>query len=214
VTNIIKLRNSDVGRLFTDMVSNLLYPEIESHARQVLRTLSTIETAITSNDGRWFNVRIMPYRTLDDRIDGLVITFTDITIGKRTEEALQASETRFRTLFENAPVAINVTRNRIGLYANHKFVEMFGLKSVGEAVGRHVESYYPPQCIADMRERASRLYPEGQRTTEFTTVALRTDGKQFPVSVMASEIMLPDGMAVIAFVTDITRQAENTQEGS
>ena len=213
VTNIIKIRNSDIGRLFTDLVSNLVYPEIENNARQVLRTLSTIETAITSGDGRWFNVRIMPYRTLDDRIDGLVITFTDITVGKRAEEALLISEMRFRTIFENAPVAINVSRNRTGLYANHKFVEMFGLKSAGEAVGRHVESYYPPQCIADMRERASRSYPEGQKTTEFTTIGLRTDGTQFPVSVVASEIMLPDGMAVIAFVTHITRQVEDARAG-
>ena len=213
VTNIIKLRNSDIGRLFTDLVSNLVYPEIENHARQVLRTLSTIETAITSSDGRWFNVRIMPYRTLDDRIDGLVITFTDITIGKRAEEALLTSETRFRTIFENAPVAIIVSRNRTGLYANHKFVEMFGLKSAGEAAGRHLESYYAPQCIADIRERAGNSFQEGQKTTEFTTIGLRSDGTQFPMAVVASEILLPDGMAVIAFATDITRQVEYERTG-
>ncbi|MEI7726748.1 MAG: PAS domain-containing protein, partial [Bacteroidota bacterium] len=214
VTNIIKLRNSDIGRPFTDQVSNLKYPEIENHSRQVIRTLSTIETAISSSDGRWFNIRIMPYRTLDDRIDGLVITFADITIGKRAEEALQASETRFRTLFENAPMAINVSRNRIGLYANHKFVEMFGLKNAGEAVGRFLESYYPPQCIADMRERAGLSYPEGQKPTEFTTIGLRSDGTQFPMAVVASEILLPDGKAVIAFVTDISRQVEDAGVGN
>ncbi len=89
VTTIFKLRLTDVGRPFTDLVSNLLYPEIESNTRQVLKTLSTIEKAISTKDNRWFNVRIMPYRTLDDRIDGLVLTFTDITTSKRLEIELK-----------------------------------------------------------------------------------------------------------------------------
>ena len=88
-TTIFKLRLADVGRPFTDLVSNLHYPEIETNARQVLRTLSSIESAIPTKDNRWFNVRIMPYRTLDDRIDGLVMTFTDITLAKKLEIELK-----------------------------------------------------------------------------------------------------------------------------
>ncbi|MEI7907346.1 MAG: CheR family methyltransferase, partial [Bacteroidota bacterium] len=88
-TNIIKLRSADIGRPFTDLVSDLQYPEIDSHSRQVLKTLTTIETTIETNDHRWFNVRIMPYRTLDDRIDGLVITFTNITESKKIDIALK-----------------------------------------------------------------------------------------------------------------------------
>ena len=82
---IIKLRPTDVGRPFTDLVNDLQYPEIANHAREVLRTLVYRETAITTNSGSWFNVRIMPYRTFDDKIDGLVITFIDITVAKKLE---------------------------------------------------------------------------------------------------------------------------------
>lgn len=89
VTNIFKLRTIDVGRPFTDLVTDLVYPELETHARQVIKSLTFIETAISTNDNRWFNVRIMPYRTLDDRIDGLVITFTDISVAKRLEMELK-----------------------------------------------------------------------------------------------------------------------------
>jgi two-component system, chemotaxis family, CheB/CheR fusion protein len=85
VTNIFKLRSTDIGRPFTDLVSDLNYPEIDGHAHQVIRTLVALETAIATHDGRWFNVRIMPYRTLDDHIDGIVITFTDITGAKQME---------------------------------------------------------------------------------------------------------------------------------
>jgi hypothetical protein len=52
-------------------------------------TLVSIETAITTNDKRWFNIRIMPYRAIDDHIDGLVITFTDITTAKKMEIELK-----------------------------------------------------------------------------------------------------------------------------
>ncbi len=89
IIDIIKLRSTDVGRPFTDLVIDLQYPEIEYHAIQVLKSLTTIETAITAKNNRWFNVRIMPYRTLDDRIDGLVITFSDITVAKKLEFELK-----------------------------------------------------------------------------------------------------------------------------
>jgi len=85
ISKIVKLRPTDVGRPFTDLVNNLQYPEIANHAREVLRTLVFKETAITTNSGNWFNVRIMPYRTFDDIIDGLVITFVDISVAKKLE---------------------------------------------------------------------------------------------------------------------------------
>ena len=91
-TTIFKLRNADVGRPYTDLVSDLQYPEMDKHARQVIRTLTTIETPIKTNDGRWYNVRIMPYRTLDDRIDGLIITFMDITFAKKMENELKEAK--------------------------------------------------------------------------------------------------------------------------
>ena len=93
ITNIFKLRITDIGRPFTDLVSNLQYPEIENHAWQVLKTLSHVEKEISTFDDRWFNVRIMPYRTIEDHIDGLVITFTDITKAKKLEiELKEANE--------------------------------------------------------------------------------------------------------------------------
>jgi two-component system, chemotaxis family, CheB/CheR fusion protein len=93
ITNIFKLRNTDIGRPFTDLVSELHYPEIEDHALQVLKSLTTIETHISTRDNRWFNVRIMPYRTLEDLIDGLVMTFTNITDFKNLEmQFKQANE--------------------------------------------------------------------------------------------------------------------------
>jgi two-component system CheB/CheR fusion protein len=82
VCKIFKLRISDVGRPFTDLVSELEYPELKLHAQEVIKNLTSIQTKVTTKDAKWFYVKIMPYRTLDDHIDGLVITFTDITLAK------------------------------------------------------------------------------------------------------------------------------------
>jgi len=88
-TKIIKLIPGDVGRPITDLSSDLLYPELTADAQEVLRKLGFVEKPVNARDGRWFTVRIMPYRTLDDRIDGLVITFTDITVAKTLEAQLR-----------------------------------------------------------------------------------------------------------------------------
>jgi two-component system CheB/CheR fusion protein len=88
-TKIIKLIPSDVGRPITDLASDLLYPELTADAREVLRKLGFAEKPVNARDGRWFTVRIMPYRTLDDRIDGVVITFADITTAKKLEARLR-----------------------------------------------------------------------------------------------------------------------------
>ena len=91
-TKIIKLIPADAGRPITDLVSELSYPELADDAREVLRKLTFAEKPIGARDGRWFTVRIMPYRAQDDRIDSVVITFADITAAKTLETKLRAKQ--------------------------------------------------------------------------------------------------------------------------
>jgi len=98
VITIFKLRSVDIGRPFTDLVTDLRYPELEKDALQVIKDLVSIETSVETSDKRWFKIRIMPYRTLDDRIDGLVITFNDITISKKLEIELKAANEALRNV--------------------------------------------------------------------------------------------------------------------
>ena len=88
-TKIIKLIAADAGRPITDLSSDLHYPELADDARAVLQKLAAVEKSISARDGRWFTVRIMPYRTMDDRIDGVVITFANITVSKTLEGKLR-----------------------------------------------------------------------------------------------------------------------------
>ena len=99
-TKIIKLIPSDAGRPITDLASELRYPELAADAREVLRKLAAVEKPINANDGRWFTVRIMPYRTMDERIDGVVITFANITVAKTLEAKLRGQHA---SLEKNGP---------------------------------------------------------------------------------------------------------------
>jgi two-component system CheB/CheR fusion protein len=91
-SQIIKLIPGDVGRPITDIVSDLVYPELEADAHEVMQTLIFVEKQIATTGGRCFQVRIMPYNTLENRIDGLVITFTEITESKKLESELSKTQ--------------------------------------------------------------------------------------------------------------------------
>ena len=88
-TRIFKLLPGDAGRPLSDIVSDLHYPSLQADAHEVLRSLAFSEKQIAATDGRWFLTRIMPYRTVDNVIDGVVITFSDISVAKQLEAELR-----------------------------------------------------------------------------------------------------------------------------
>ena len=103
-TKIIKLIPADEGRPITDLAFELHYPDLAGDAREVLRKLTSVEKQIAARDGRWFTVRVMPYHTLDDRIDGIVITFMDITATKKLEMELRNRQARLEKNVEKQDV--------------------------------------------------------------------------------------------------------------
>jgi len=82
---IFRLIPGDVGRPITDIASDLDYPKLADDVREVLRTLAIHEQTAATRDGSWFHIRITPYRTLENMIDGVVVTVIDITELKRAE---------------------------------------------------------------------------------------------------------------------------------
>ena len=92
-TNIIKLIPTDVGRPISDLVTDLK-ADLAQDAADVLRTLMFQEKDVQATGQRWFRVRTMPYRTQDNRIDGVVITFNDISAAKQVEAGLRDQAAR------------------------------------------------------------------------------------------------------------------------
>jgi two-component system CheB/CheR fusion protein len=103
----IKLFNlipSDIGRPLNDINSKVLISEIISKARYSLEMFTTHEEELLTEDGAWYLMRILPYRTTEEVVDGVVITFTDITTLKKIEasyrDASELAENIFNTVRE------------------------------------------------------------------------------------------------------------------
>ncbi|MDD2271223.1 MAG: chemotaxis protein CheB [Desulfuromonadaceae bacterium] len=100
VDKLFKLRQGDVGRPLAEIVTDLDYPDLTEVAQEVVRTLVFSERQITASNGRWYSVRIMPYRTIDDVIGGVVITFANITAFKKSDAELHEEIARLKGLLK------------------------------------------------------------------------------------------------------------------
>ena len=89
---LFHLMPADLGRPITDLTTTLVYAELAADVRGVLDTLLVKERRVPTREAGWYAVRIVPYRTSDNRIDGVVITFTDITALQSLEEALRQAK--------------------------------------------------------------------------------------------------------------------------
>src|SRR5215468_1374524 len=98
ITDLFRLTQTDEGRPITDFAHQLEYEDLVKDARAVLADLAPVRREIRSRAGRWYDMRLRPYRTVDDKIDGVVITFVDISERHQVEQALREGEARQRLL--------------------------------------------------------------------------------------------------------------------
>jgi len=96
MTELFSITHVDEGRPITDFAHGLEYEDLVKDARAVLSDLATVRREIRSRAGRWYDMRLRPYRTVDDKIDGVVITFVDVSDRHQVEEALRESGQRLR----------------------------------------------------------------------------------------------------------------------
>jgi two-component system, chemotaxis family, CheB/CheR fusion protein len=89
---IFHLREVDVGRPLSDLTNLLSYPELQTDVKETLLTLNPCTKSVSATDGRWFSVRIMPYRTLANAVNGAVLTFVDISTAKALEFRLRETQ--------------------------------------------------------------------------------------------------------------------------
>jgi PAS domain S-box-containing protein len=103
---LLNLVPADIGRPLRDVKLTVDLPELEQLVLEVIETVAPQQREARDRDGRWHSIRIRPYRTADNRIDGAVLVSVDVDSLKRTEESLRSSEERLRITWEQAPIGI------------------------------------------------------------------------------------------------------------
>ncbi len=134
--------------------------------------------------------------------------FANALVRKYSEQALRKSESRFRTLFEDAPVAIGIGRDGLQLHANRAYLKLFGYQRTEEVLDRPIADFWAPEWRALIDQRARQRSHGLPVVSEYEAVAQRKNGSQFPASVLATAVELPDGRATLAFITDLTERKE------
>ena len=160
-TAIINLISSDVDRPLKHTVSNLRYQNLVADAEKVLDTLAVVEREVQTEDGRWYNMRILPYRTVENVIDGLVITFTEVTEQKQTEARLRRALAFSENVVDTVHEALLVLDDELRVVsANRSFYQMFRVLPA-ETGGRHVYDLGNHQWdIAELRRLLEEIVPQ------------------------------------------------------
>ncbi len=134
LTKEFHLLDIDVGRPIEHISHHLQYDEMIEDAKRVLETGEPVEREVPSRSGAWYAVRILPYRTSDHAIKGVVFTFVDVTKMKKMNEELR----KLSYAVEQSPSIVVITDVDGNIeYVNPKFCECTGFTSE-EAVGKHL----------------------------------------------------------------------------
>jgi len=134
-TQIVNLIQTDIGRPLQHVVSNLKYQNMITDLSEVLKNLTPKECEVQTADEKWFNMRIIPYRTTDNRIDGAVLTFSSIGDQKIEHTHLQSSLSESETAWELMRAVFDISENpmvvldKIGriVIANTRYTELMGV---------------------------------------------------------------------------------------
>jgi two-component system, chemotaxis family, CheB/CheR fusion protein len=198
VVKIFKLIKSDVGRPFTDLVSDLIYPNLSDDILKVLKTLTFIKKQIPTKDGRWFSIRIMPYRTLDDKVDGVVITFFNISDLKEVEVKLNETEQINRHLLNSSSdIIIKLSTDFKILEINPSAIKYFG-KKAEEIINKNYIHIFIPELLRKKTESELKKILNKSQDTKFKMQLITAGGKlaeaEWSVIVLMDNLNVPSGM--------------------
>lgn len=205
--SLFNLIATDVGRPLTDLTSRLRYATLASDAQGVLDTLMSMEREVGEHGNHWYLARLRPYRTIDDRIAGVVLTFVDITERKRAQEAQLDAEAKFRAIVSQASVGVLQLDpgNRV-TFANERMCSLLGYRE-NELVGMDLDALIHEDDRAAHGASLTRMKLE-REPFEIEKRLLRRDGSE--VWVHNSVAALPgapgDVDATIAVCVDITER--------
>jgi two-component system CheB/CheR fusion protein len=135
-SRVVNLLSSDIGRPIGHFTTKLKYDRLVRDAKDVLDTLVPKEMQVQGSEGRWYNMRVLPYRTTENVINGVVITFSDITVLKQTEYQLQEARDFAQSIIATIREPLVVLDGELRIIsASLSFYNRFGMRPA-ETEGR------------------------------------------------------------------------------
>ena len=149
-SQLFNLIASDVGRSLLDITHRLDYDQLKTDAQAAFETLRTIEREVLDADGGTWLVRMLPYRTQQDVIDGAVLTFIDVTAIRQAQRQVEVGEANLRRVVESTQDYAIVTLDQHGTVGgwNPGAVHLFGY-AANEAIGRPFDFIFTPDDQTD-----------------------------------------------------------------
>jgi len=168
LAELFNVRPADQGRPISDLTHRLGYNDFMEDARTVLERLGTVEREIQDETGRWYLTRVLPYRTPDDRIQGVVVNFIDISDRKRMEEELQTAKTFAEDIVETLYDPLLVLTDDLQVRsANAAFYKHFRVKPE-DTINRSVYELGNQQWdIPELRRLLEEVLPESQSVRDY-----------------------------------------------
>jgi len=209
VADFLNVASGDEGRSITDFTHSLDYEAFPNDAREVLRNSISSEHEVSGRNGAWYLIRLRPYRTVENQIDGIVVTFVDVSERRRAEDALREREARLRAVFDGVAEAIVMVDETGAIQAVNRSADtMFGYiaeELLGANVSTLMTEAEPAQhggCIRDyLRSGVANTFDVGREVE-----AARKDGSKFPAELRVSEIRHHDERLLIGFIRDLTEK--------
>ncbi len=194
-TTIINLIPGDVGRPVGHVMSNLVgYDQLEGDIQAVLDSLVTQETEVQTKAGQWYTLRILPYRTLENVIEGAVLTFVEITEVVRIREALRKANelARMAVIVRDAHDAITMQDLEGRMLAwNAGAVRMYGW-SEAEALAMNVRDRIPAELRVEALARIRHL-SQAEVLEPYRTQRITKSGAVIAVSIVSTALMDEQG---------------------
>ena len=214
-TKLFNLIPSDVGRPLGDLAKKFADPALVSDAEAALESLVTATKEIQNDEHRWYLRQVVPYRTQEDRIEGVVITFSEVTSLKRMEEELRESRDEIRALVDTAVDGI-ITIDEEGIIEsfNPAAERVFGY-TAAEVVGQDVTILMPSPYRNEHDAYLNRYLQTGKKRIigiGREVRGRRKDGSIFPMDLAVSEFRDGKGRKFAGIVRDITERKRLERE--
>jgi len=168
MTKLFSLIPTDIGRPIQDLTTRISYPNLYKDAQTVLDTLQAKETEVMGEDGRCFLMRILPYRTKENVIDGVVITFIDVTDRKWALEQMLAAKEFAERIVETVRVPLLILDSNLNVIsANARFYRVFRTTR-GETENKRIYDLGNGQWnIQKLRELLEQIVPDNGSVDDF-----------------------------------------------